>query len=168
MSGGRIRILSLFTGRKTRKAWNKTREKCMPEQRRQNLAGKDRRSYYKQEEWLEAFLDDKSAFFDSSESDDSNNHDNYDENIEAFVCRFSSKYVFFKNFANFTGKYLCWSLFFKTLLKTYSNTGVFLRNLQTLRTPYFTEHLQWLRTMNINNYLRVLPIFATNQFHQFF
>ena len=40
----------------------------------------------------------------------------------------------FKNFANFTGKHLCWSLFlitlevFKpaTLLKRYSNTGAFL------------------------------------------
>ena len=68
----------------------------MPEQIRQNLAEKDRRSYYKQKEWLEAFLDDKSALFDGSESDDSDNHDNYNENMEAFVRRCSSKYVFLK------------------------------------------------------------------------
>ena len=39
-----------------------------------------------------------------------------------------------------------------------------------LSTPFFTEHLQWLllKIMNSNNYLRVLPIFATRQFHQFF
>ena len=38
LSGSRKRILSLFTGRKKRKAWNKTRGKDMPEERRQNLA----------------------------------------------------------------------------------------------------------------------------------
>ena len=38
-------ILSPFTGRKKRKAWNKTREKYMPEKRRQNLAEADRGSY---------------------------------------------------------------------------------------------------------------------------
>ena len=52
----------------------------MPEEKRQNLAETDRESYYKQEEWLKAFLDDKSAFPDGSESDDSDNHDeNYNE-----------------------------------------------------------------------------------------
>ena len=92
MSGSRKRILSPFNGRKKRKAWNKTREKYMPEERRQNLAETDKRSYYKQEEWLEEFLDDKSAFSDGSESDDSDNDDeNYNENIEAFVRRCSSK-----------------------------------------------------------------------------
>ena len=45
----------------------------MPEERRQNLAETDRGSHHKQEEWLEAFLDDKSAFSDGSESDDSKN-----------------------------------------------------------------------------------------------
>ena len=81
MSGSRKQILSLFTGHKQRKAWNKTREKYMPEERRQNLAETDRGSYYKQEKWLEAFLDRKSAFSNGSESDDS----------EAFVRRCSSK-----------------------------------------------------------------------------
>ena len=77
MSGGSKRILSPFTGRKKRKAWNKTREKYMLEEIRQNLAKTDR-SYYNQEEWLEKFLDDKGAFYDVSESNDSeNNNDNY-------------------------------------------------------------------------------------------
>ena len=58
LSGSRKRILSLFTGRKKRKAWNKTRGKYMPEERRQNLAGTDRASYCNQEEWLREFLDD--------------------------------------------------------------------------------------------------------------
>ena len=35
-------ILSPLTGRKKQKAWNKTRKKCMPEERRQNLAETDR------------------------------------------------------------------------------------------------------------------------------
>ena len=44
MSDGRKLILSLFTGRKKRKAWNKTREKYMPVKRRQSET--DRGSYY--------------------------------------------------------------------------------------------------------------------------
>ena len=38
-----------------------------------------------------------------------------------------------KNFTNFIGKHLCWSLF---LLKRDSNTGVFCNNI------YFEEHLR--------------------------
>ena len=41
MSDDRKLILSTFTGRKKRKAWNKTRKKYMPEERRQNLAEPD-------------------------------------------------------------------------------------------------------------------------------
>ena len=64
----------------------------MPGERRQNLAETDRGSCYKQQEWLEAFLDDKSAFSDGSESEDSDNDgENYNENIGAFVRRYSSK-----------------------------------------------------------------------------
>ena len=48
MYDGRKRILSHFTGRKKRKAWNETREKYMPV----------KKSYYK-EERLEEFLDSK-------------------------------------------------------------------------------------------------------------
>ena len=47
MSDGRKLILSPFTGCKKRKAWNKTREKYMPEERRQKLAETDRGSHYK-------------------------------------------------------------------------------------------------------------------------
>ena len=47
MSDGRKLILSPFTGRKKRKTWNKTREKYMPEERRQHLAEANRGSYYK-------------------------------------------------------------------------------------------------------------------------
>ena len=54
-----------------------TRENYMLEEIRQNLAKTDR-SYYNQEEWLEKFLDDKGAFYDVSESNDSeNNNENY-------------------------------------------------------------------------------------------
>ena len=42
MSDGRKLILSPFTGLKKRKAWNKTRQKYTPEERRQNLAETDR------------------------------------------------------------------------------------------------------------------------------
>ena len=59
----------------------------MPEERRQNLAETDWGSYYNQQKWLENFLDDKGAFYNGSESDDSDN----DENIEAVVRRCSSK-----------------------------------------------------------------------------
>ena len=82
MSDGRKRILSPFTGRKKRKAWNKTGEKYMSEESRQNWAEKGRGSYYNQEEWLE-FLDNKGGFYNGSESDDSDNDDEiYNENNE--------------------------------------------------------------------------------------
>ena len=73
MSTGSKRILSPFTGRKKRKAWNNTREQPMPEERRQNSAETDRGSHDNQEEWWEEFSDDKSAFYNGSESDDSHN-----------------------------------------------------------------------------------------------
>ena len=47
MSDGRKLILSPFAGREKRKVWNKTKEKYMPEERRQNLAETNRGSYYK-------------------------------------------------------------------------------------------------------------------------
>ena len=64
----------------------------MPKERQQNLAETDRGSYYNQEEWAEEFLDDKVAFYNSSESDDGDNNDeNYNENMVAVVYRCSSK-----------------------------------------------------------------------------
>ena len=56
MSDGRKLILSPFIGRKKRKAWNKTREKYMPEERRQNLAETDRGSYYKTRRMVRSIL----------------------------------------------------------------------------------------------------------------
>ena len=47
MSDGHTLILSPFTGCKKQKSWNKTREKYIPEERRQNSAERDRGSYYK-------------------------------------------------------------------------------------------------------------------------
>ena len=67
MSDGRKRILSPFNGLEKRKSWKKIREKYMPEESRQNLAETDWGSYYNQEEWLEEFLDNKGAFYNSSE-----------------------------------------------------------------------------------------------------
>ena len=79
MPDGRKRILSPFTGRKKRKAWNKTRWKYIPVKRKQNLAETDRGSYYK-EEWLEQFLDSKGPVYNGNESD--NNDGSYNENNE--------------------------------------------------------------------------------------
>ena len=79
MPDGSKRILSLFTGRKKRKAWNKTRENYMPVKRGQNLAGTDRGSHYK-EERLEEFLDRKTAFCNGNESD--NDDEGYNGNNE--------------------------------------------------------------------------------------
>ena len=78
MSDGRKRILSTFTGRKKRKAWNNTREKYMPE------TGSG--LYFNEEEWVEEFLDDKGDFYNGSESNDGDNDDkNCNENMEAVV-----------------------------------------------------------------------------------
>ena len=83
MSDGGKRILSPFTGRKKREAWNKSGEKYMSEESRQNLAEKDRGTYFNQGEWLEEFLDNKGGFYNGSESDDSDKDDEiYDENNE--------------------------------------------------------------------------------------
>ena len=68
MPDGRKRILSPFTGREKRKAWNKTRDKYMPVKRRHNLAETGRGPYYK-EEWLGEFLDNKGAFYNGNGSD---------------------------------------------------------------------------------------------------
>ena len=68
MSGDRKRILIPFTGRKKRKARNKTREKYMLEEKRQNLAETDKGSYYNQEKWLEEVFDDKGAFYNGKKA----------------------------------------------------------------------------------------------------
>ena len=56
---------------------------CRKKEDKIQLAETDRGSQYNQEELLEEFLDDKGAFYNGSESDDSDNDDeNYNENIE--------------------------------------------------------------------------------------
>ena len=165
MSGGRKRILSPFNGRKKRKAWNKTREKYMPEERRQNLAETDRRSYYKQEEWLEPFLGNKSAFYDGSESEIVIMMMRNMMKIQKHSLQMFFKIGVLKNFANFRGKHLCWSFFvIKLQPKNRPRHRFFpMKFANFLRTPFFTEHLWWLllKIINSNNYLRVLAIFAT-------
>ena len=68
MPDGRKWILRPFTGRKKRKALNRTRVKYMLVKRRQNLSETDKGSYYK-EEWFEEFLDSKGAFYNGNGSD---------------------------------------------------------------------------------------------------
>ena len=92
MSAGHKRILSPFTRRKKQKSWNNARAKYMSEERRQNLAETDRGPYYNQKECVEEFLDDKGAIYNSNESDGGDNDDeNYNENMEAVVRRYSLK-----------------------------------------------------------------------------
>ena len=52
MSDGRKLILSPFTGRKNRKAWNKTKERYMLEERRENLAKTDKSNGQKQSQTI--------------------------------------------------------------------------------------------------------------------
>ena len=72
---------------------------------------------------------------------------------EAVVQKCSVKKVFFKNFAKFTGKHLCQSLFFDkvtclrptTLLKRRLWHRCFpMNSAKFFRTPSFIEHLRWL------------------------
>ena len=68
----------------------------MPEKSRQNLAEAGRGSYYNQEEQVEEFLDDEGPFHNGERDDKVNDNDNYKENMEALICRYSSKQVFLK------------------------------------------------------------------------
>ena len=69
----------------------------MLEEKTQNLAERDSGLYYNLEEWVQEFLHDKGTFYSGSESDDGDNDDeNYKENMEAAVRRFSSKQVILK------------------------------------------------------------------------
>ena len=54
------------------------------------ICGNSQSSYYNQEEWLEELFNNKRAFYDGSEGDDSDNNDeDYNANIEAVVHRCS-------------------------------------------------------------------------------
>ena len=60
-----------------------------------------------------------------------------------------------ENFGNFTGKYLCWSLFFNKV----AGLQLYYRRLRQkcfpvkfvkfLRTPFLTEHLRWMLLENL-------------------
>ena len=60
-----------------------------------------------------------------------------------------------ENFANFTGEYLCWSLFFSKVAglqlyyKTLQHRCFPVKFVKFLRTPFFTEHLRWLLLENL-------------------
>ena len=73
------------------------------------------------------------------------------------MCRSSYRHMFFKigvikNFAIFTGKHLCWSLFLikfqtwrqATLLKRDSNTCVFLCTLRNFQEHLFHKKIIWM------------------------
>ena len=49
-----------------------------------------------------------------------------------------------ENFANFTGKYLCWSLFFNKVADLQSCWYFPVKFAKFLRTPFLREHLQWM------------------------
>ena len=61
---------------------------------------------------------------------------------EAVVQECSVKKVF--NFAKFTGKNLCQSLFFNKVKKRLAHRRFPVNFVKFLRTPFFTEHLWWL------------------------
>ena len=72
----------------------------------------------------------------------------------SILLRNSRSQLFFKldvlnNFAYFTGKHLCWSLF---LLKRDSDTGVILWNLRNFKDYFFYETPPWL-FLSINKLL---------------
>ena len=62
-------------------------------------------------------------------------------NRGSFVSRRSSKQVFLKNFASFTGKHLCWSPLFITLTPT---QVLSCEICEIFKSTFFTEHLRWL------------------------
>ena len=74
--------------------------------------------------------------------------------LTSILLRNSRSQLFFKldvlnNFAYFTGKHLCWSLF---LLKRDSDTGVILWNLRNFKDYFFYETPPWL-FLSINKLL---------------
>ena len=62
--------------------------------------------------------------------------------IEAAICRYYFKMSVRKNFANFTGKYLCWSFFLNKVIKKKLQHRRFpVKFVKCLKTPFFIEHL---------------------------
>ena len=67
-------------------------EKNICQKKEDKIWLKWKRDHITIEEWFEEFLDNKSAFYNGRESDDSDNDDeNYNENIEVVVSSCSSK-----------------------------------------------------------------------------
>ena len=106
----------------------------------------------KQEEWLEAFLDDKSTFLQKRGSLKFRKFNRKTPVLEFLFNKVAGLKAC--NFIKNRLKHRCFPMKFANFL----------------RTPFFREHFRWLllKIMNSNNYLRVLPIFTTRQFHQFF
>ena len=71
----------------------------------------------------------------------------YSHELEAVVQRCAVKKGILRNFAKFTGKYLCQGLFLNKVagLRHWYFPVNFAKS---LRTPFFTEHLWWLLLMN--------------------
>ena len=93
----------------------------------------------------------------------------YQYTLERNICRsshqrFSMKKGVLKNFAKFTGKHLCQSLFYNevaglaaTLLeKRFWHRCFPVNFLKFLRTPFLTEHLWWLLLYLCNCYVKSL------------
>ena len=76
-----------------------------------------------------------------------------------------------ESFANFTGKYLCWSLF----LKKVAGLQLYYKRLQYrcfhvkfvkfFRTPFFTEDLQWLLLENLFKSSRETRLHITGEIY---
>ena len=74
-------------------------------------------------------------------------------------ARSSRSQIFFKigiikNFVNFTGKHLCWSLFL-IKFKTDFNTDVFPWNFVNFKNIFFTEHVLFVLNLKMKKFLQV-------------
>ena len=85
---------------------------------------------------------------------------------EAVVCSCSSKLLFLKNFANFTGKHLLQSLFNKVgSLKTPTQV-IFCYICKVFKSTFFPENFQWLLCLgpdpnfawNLSELIRILSV----------
>ena len=66
MSDGCKQILSPFTGRKKRKAWNKIKDKHIPAKRRQNITETNKKHITKRND-QKNFLDSKDRLYNGNE-----------------------------------------------------------------------------------------------------
>ena len=81
------------------------------------------------------------------------------------LFRSSRSQMFFKigvlkNFAIFTGKSLCWSLFLIKLLKRNTNTGFSCEKCKIFKNTFFTEHLSPAASVSFryhSSHTKILP-----------